>query len=112
VLGIVNGPVVTLPALFTYDLRPNLSLTGGALTSFASYRLASGLAADDADLAGNTWYVGGGAGVQLRAGRLHVLPAIEVQRSVSRTGRAADLPEINLLFLSLTVGIGPAAPAR
>lgn len=108
-LGLVNGPVATLPALLTYDLSPQLSLTGGALASFASYRLASGLGGGDADVSGDTLYAGGGVGVQLRTGRFHVLPAVEVQRSLSRTGRARDLPEIGLIFLSLTVGIGPAA---
>lgn len=111
VLGLVNGPVATLPALFTYDLSPQLSLTGGALVSFASYRLASGLGGDDADVSGDTLYAGGGVGLQLRAGRFHALPAVEAQRSLSRTGRAAELPEIGLLFLSLTVGVGPAVRA-
>lgn len=111
VLGIVNGPVATLPALLTYDLSPQVSLTGGALASFASYRLASGLGGDDPDVGGDTWYAGVGVGVQLRSGRFHILPAVEVQRSLSRTGRAADLPEIGLMFLSLTIGVGPAPGA-
>jgi hypothetical protein len=115
VLGIVNGPVLTLPALFTYQVSPAWAITGGALASFASYHAASGLGDDVADLSGETVYVGGGAGVELRSGGFHVMPALELQRSVSRTGAAAQAPQIGMLFLSITVGIGPdeqGVPAR
>jgi hypothetical protein len=110
VLGIVNGPVLTLPALFTYELSPTWAISGGALASYAAYRVAGGLSAEEADLSGNTLYVGGGAGVELRQGYLHIMPAVEVQRSVSRTGVAADAPDIGLILLSLTIGIGPREP--
>jgi hypothetical protein len=107
VLGLVNGPVVTLPLLITYELSPRIALSGGALGSFASYSVASGLGGDQADLGGDTVYVGGAAGLELRAGRFHLFPAVELQRSVSRTGTAAAVPEIGMLFFSFTVGIGP-----
>jgi hypothetical protein len=107
VLGLVNGPVVTLPLLITYELSPRVALSGGALGSFASYSVASGLGGDQADLGGDTLYVGGAAGLELRAGRFHLFPAVELQRSVSRTGTAAAVPEIDMLFFSFTVGIGP-----
>lgn len=106
-LGIVNGPVVTLPALITYQLSPSLAISGGALASYAAYRVPARLS-DEADLGGNTLYVGGGAGVELRAGHFHIMPALELQRSVSRTGAAARAPEIGLLFVSLTIGVGSA----
>jgi hypothetical protein len=114
-LGIVNGPVVTLPALVTYDLSPSWAISGGVLASYAAYRLEAGLGSQQADLSGNTLYVGGGVGVELRGGRFHIMPALELQRSVSRTGAAAQAPDIGLLFLSLSIGIGPpepSAPAR
>jgi hypothetical protein len=116
-LGIVNGPVLTLPALFSYELSPRWGLSGGLLASYAAYTIPSSLRLDEADLSGNTLYVGAGLGVELRAGRFHVMPALEVQRSVSRTGVPAQTPDIDLLFLSLTFGIGSpepltAAPAR
>lgn len=107
-LGIVNGPVLTVPALFSYELSPTWELSGGVLASYAAYRVPRDLQFDQADLSGNTLYVGAGAGLELRAGRFHVMPALEVQRSVSRTGVPAQAPEIGLLFLSLTIGIGPA----
>ena len=113
VLGIVNGPVLTLPALVTWELSPSLAISGGALASYAAYRVPASLS-EEADLSGNTLYVGGGAGVELRAGHFHIMPALELQRSVSRTGTAARAPDIDLLFLSLTIGIGPdeSSPAE
>lgn len=110
-LGIVNGPVLTLPALFSYELNPRWGLTGGILASYAGYTIPRGLGLDEADLSGNTLYLGAGLGVELRAGRFHVMPALEVQRSVSRTGVPPQTPDIGLLFLSLTFGIGPATSA-
>jgi hypothetical protein len=109
-LGLVNGPVATFPALFTYEVSPSWAVSVGALASYAVYRVAPGLGHDEADLSGNTLYVGGGAGVELRSGRFHVMPALELQRSVSRAGVAAQAPDIGLLFLSLTFGIGPREP--
>jgi hypothetical protein len=109
-LGIVNGPVLTLPALFSYELSPAWGLTGGVLASYAAYTVPRSLGLDEADLSGNTLYLGAGLGVELRAGRFHVMPALEVQRSVSRTGVPPQTPDIGLLFLSLTFGIGPARP--
>jgi hypothetical protein len=107
VLGLVNGPVATLPLLVTYELNPSIALSGGLLGSYASYSVASGLGGNEADLGGDTVYVGAGGGVEFRAGRFHFFPALEVQRSVSRTGTAAAAPDIGMLFFSLTVGIGP-----
>ena len=100
----------TLPALFTYDVSPSWAVSVGALASYAVYRVATGLGHDEADLSGNTLYVGGGVGVELHSDRLHVMPALELQRSVSRAGVAARAPDIGLLFLSLTFGIGPRDP--
>jgi hypothetical protein len=106
-LGIVNGPVATLPLIFTYDLDRSVSLSGGPLISAASYDVPDDLdGGDDADLGGDTLYAGGALGVELRAGRFHVMPSVELQRSVSRSGDVADLPAINLIFISLTAGLG------
>lgn len=108
VLGLVNGPVLTLPWLVTYDLSPTLSLSGGPLLSYASYSVPDSLDFGDLDLGGNTLYAGGGLGIQFRpALGLHVMPALEVQRSVWRGGRAEDLPVIDALFLGVTFGWGP-----
>jgi hypothetical protein len=110
-LGIVNGPVLTVPALFSYELSPAWGVSWGVLASYAAYQVPRSLGLDQADLGGNTLYVGAGAGVELRAGRFHLMPALEVQRSVSRTGVPPETPEIGMLFLSLTFGVGPAAPS-
>jgi hypothetical protein len=104
VLALVNGPVLTLPLIVTYDLGPRMSLSGGALLSYASYSTPSRLDVDDLDLSGDTLYAGGGFGLEFRpAFGIHVMPTLEVQRSVSRRG-VADLPVIDLLFLGVTLG--------
>lgn len=106
-LGIVNGPVATLPLLVTYDLEPWLSLSGGPLVLAASYRVPDDLdGREDADLGGDTLYVGGALGIELRAPPFHVMPSIELQRSVARSGEAASLPAIDVVFLTLSVGVG------
>jgi hypothetical protein len=106
VLALVNGPVLTLPLLITYDLGPDVSLSGGALLSYSSYTMPDSFRFDeDLDLSGQTLYAGGGLGVELRpAWGLHVMPAVELQRSVSRAGGAAELPAIDLLMLGVTFG--------
>jgi hypothetical protein len=112
VLGLVNGPVLTLPLLVTYDSSPGMSLSGGPLISYAAYSVPESLHFGDLNLAGNTVYAGGGLGLQLRpALGLHVMPTIEVQRSVSRRGDTEDLPVIDVLFLGVTVGWGPKQPS-
>jgi hypothetical protein len=106
-LGIVNGPVATLPLIVTYDLDASVSVSGGPLLSAASYDVPDDLdGGDDADLRGDTLYAGGAIGVELRAGMFHVMPSLEFQRSVSRSGDVADLPAIDMLFLNLTAGVG------
>jgi hypothetical protein len=113
VLALVNGPVLTLPLLVTYDLSPEVSLSGGALLSYASYSMPESFRfSEDLDLSGQTVYAGGGLGVELRPGwGLHVMPALEVQRSVSRRGDAAELPAIDIVILGVTFGWGSRRPA-
>lgn len=112
-LVLVNGPVLTLPLLVTYDLGPDVSLSGGGLLSYASYAVPDTFGLDeDLDLGGQTLYVGGGLGVELRpAWGLHVMPSVELQRSVSRRGDATELPAIDLLIFSVTFGWGSRRPA-
>jgi hypothetical protein len=105
VLGLVNGPVLTLPLLATWELSHELALSGGPLVSYASYSVPAGLSPEDADIGGNTLYVGGALGLEIRPGLgLHVLPSLEVQRSVSRGGDLAETPAIDLIFLGITLG--------
>lgn len=108
VLGLVNGPVFTLPLLITYDLSPTMSLNGGPLAAFASYSVPDTLRfGDDLDISGDTLYAGGGLGIEFRpALGIHVMPAIEVQRSVLRRGVLDDLPVIDMVFLGITLGWG------
>lgn len=114
VLALVNGPVLTLPLVITYDVGPDLSLSGGALLSYASYSVPDTFRFnDDLDLSGQTLYAGGGVGVELRpAWGLHLMPAIEVQRSVSRRGDAADLPAIDMVIFGVTFGWGSRRQAH
>jgi hypothetical protein len=104
-LGLVSGPVFTLPLLLTYDVSEGVSLSGGPLISYAAYDVPDSLETDDADIGGDTLYAGGAVGVELRLGRrFHIMPSVELQRSVSRSGEIDDLPDIDLLFLSVTAG--------
>lgn len=114
VLGLVNGPVATLPLIVTYDLSPGMSLSGGPVVSFASYSVPGSFDFGDLDLSGDTLYAGGGLGIELRpTAGIHLMPAIEVQRSVLRRGGAADLPVIDMLFFGVTLGWGGRGrPAR
>jgi hypothetical protein len=106
-LGIVHGPVATLPLLVTYDLEPWLSLSGGPLVLAASYRVPDDLdGGDDADLGGDTLYAGGALGLELRVGPLHLMPSVELQRSIARSGEASRLPAIDAVFISLSAGVG------
>ena len=112
VLALVNGPVFSVPAIVTYDLSPNMSLTGGPLVAFASYSVPRALDAGEPDLGGSSLYAGGGVGLELRpAFGLHVMPALEVQRSVWRGGRAQQLPVVDMVFFGLTFGWGSRAPS-
>jgi hypothetical protein len=105
VLALVNGPVLTLPLLATFDLSPEASLSGGALLSHASYSVPDSFRPGDLDLSGDTLYVGAGVGLELRPlWGLHVMPTVEVQRSVSRRGDVAALPAVDMLFLGVTFG--------
>jgi hypothetical protein len=109
-LFFVNGPVFTLPLLLTYDVSPGVSFSGGPLVSYAAYDVADSLEDDEADIGGNTVYAGGAVGVELRAGRgFHIMPSLELQRSVSRSGEVEDLPSINALFFSVTAGFAGGA---
>lgn len=104
-LGLVNGPVLTLPLIVTYDLSPDMSLSGGPLLSYARYSVPESLDYGDLDLRGETLYAGGGMGIEFRpAHGIHLMPTLEVQRSISRQGNAANLPRVDMLFLGLTFG--------
>lgn len=107
VLGLVNGPVLTLPLIVTYDLNPGLSITGGPVVSYASYSVPGSIDLGDLDIGGDTLYAGGGIGLELRpALGIHLMPAIEVQRSVARRGDIENLPVIDMLFFGVTLGWG------
>jgi hypothetical protein len=104
-LGLVSGPVATLPVLLTYDVSKGVSLSGGPLVSYAAYDVPDSLESDDADIGGNTLYAGGAVGVEFRIKNgFHIMPSLELQRSLSRSGEVDDLPSINLLFFSVTGG--------
>lgn len=104
-LALVNGPVLTLPLLITLDLSSSVSLSGGPLVSYASYSMPRRFRFGDLDLRGDTLYAGGGLGLELRpAWGVHIMPALEVQRSVSRRGDVESLPDVDMVFLGVTFG--------
>jgi hypothetical protein len=107
VLALVNGPVFTLPLIVTYDLSRNMSISGGPVASYASYSTPDSLDIGDLDLSGDTLYAGGGLGIEFRSALgIHVMPAVEAQRSVSRRGDVENLPTIDMLFFGVTIGWG------
>ncbi len=107
VLALVNGPVFTLPVIVTYDLSPGMSISGGPVASYASYSVPDSLDVGDLDLSGDTLYAGGGLGIEFRSALgIHVMPAVEAQRSLSRRGDVEDLPIIDMLFFGVTIGWG------
>ena len=104
-LGLVSGPLFTLPLLVTYDVSGGVSLSGGPLVAYAAYDVPGDFDANEADIGGNTVYAGGGIGIEFRTAKgFHVMPGLELQRSLSRSGDLSDLPSINLLFFSVTAG--------
>ena len=106
-LALVNGPVLSLPLIVTYDLNSGMSITGGPVVSYASYSVPETLRFGDLDLSGDTLYAGGGLGLELRpALGIHLMPAIEVQRSVSRRGDIERLPVVDMVFFGVTLGWG------
>jgi hypothetical protein len=112
-LGLVNGPVLTLPLVMTLDLNHGMSITGGPLVSYASYSVPGTIDFGDLDISGQTVYAGGGIGLELRpAFGIHLMPAVEVQRSVARRGDIENLPVVDMLFFGVTLGWGSqrAAP--
>jgi hypothetical protein len=75
--------------------------------SYAAYSVPDRFDTGDLDLGGDTLYAGGGLGIEFRpAFGIHVMPAVEVQRSVSRRGNIDDLPVIDMLFFGVTFGWG------
>jgi hypothetical protein len=117
VLALVNGPVLTLPLIVTYDFNAGMSISGGPVVSYASYSVPGSMDFGDLDLSGQTLYAGGGIGLEFRpALGIHLMPSVEVQRSVSRRGQLDNLPVVDMLFLGVTLGFGsprgsrPAAP--
>jgi hypothetical protein len=61
----------------------------------------------DLDLHGTTVYAGAGLGVELRpAFGFHVMPSVELQRSISRRGDVEKLPDIDMLFVGVSLGWG------
>jgi len=106
-LALVNGPVLSLPLIVTYDFNPGMSITGGPVVSYASYSVPGSLDLGDLDISGRTLYAGGGIGLEFRpALGMHLMPAVEVQRSVSRSGQLENLPVIDMLFFGVTLGFG------
>ena len=84
-----------------------MSISGGPVASYASYSTPDSLDVGDLDLSGDTLYAGGGLGIEFRSSLgIHVMPAVEAQRSVSRRGDVDDLPIIDMLFFGVTIGWG------
>jgi hypothetical protein len=110
-IGLVDGPVFTLPLLFTYDVAPLISVSGGPLASYAIYNVNDSLETDEADISGDTLFVGAGIGLEMRTRQgFHIMPTIEYQRSVSRSlddEFDGEVPALNVLFIGVTLGWGP-----
>ena len=111
-LFLVSGVSLTLPLLFTYDLTPAISVSGGPLASYNFYTVDDDFATeneDDVNLDGDLLFLGGGIGIEFRTRNgFHFMPGIEFQRSVSRSIDGVDDPAaLNFLFFGVTLGWGP-----
>lgn len=112
-LGWIEGFHGTLPVILTQDLKPGISLNVSAFGTYTSYSVTDDFESDDLDLAGDMLAVGGALGFQFetRSG-FHFMPAVEVQRSVHRSGDVQDLPDVTALILGVTFGWGADERAR
>jgi hypothetical protein len=117
VIGPVRGAVFTLPVMLTWDVSKYVSVSGGPLLSYSIYHASEWFSGGfDSDrgwrshgIGGETLYAGAGAGVQFRLLGVHLMPGVELHRSLSRSVDSADAdPGVSLLFVTLTFGWNPA----
>jgi hypothetical protein len=106
-IGFVEGFHGTLPVILTRDLKPGVALNLSAFGTYTSFSATEDFDEDDLDLAGDMLNVGGAVGVEFRTpAGFHFMPAVELQRSVYRSGDFADAPELTAVILGVTVGWG------
>jgi hypothetical protein len=112
-LGWIEGFHGTLPLILTHDLTPGISLNASAFGTYTSYSATDDFSTDDLNLAGDMLAVGGAIGFQFetRSG-FHFMPAVEMQRSVYRSGDVQDLPDVTAVILGVTFGWGADERAR
>jgi hypothetical protein len=103
----IEGFHGTLPLILTRDLSPGTSLNLCAFGTYTHFTATEDFGEDDLDFRGDTMNVGGALGFEFRTpSGFHFMPALEVQRSVYRSGDVVDAPDITALILGVTMGWG------
>jgi len=109
----IEGFHATLPLILTQDLKPGISLNVSAFGTYTHFTATEDFGEDDLDFRGDTLNAGGALGFEFRTpSGFHFMPALEVQRSVHRSGDIADAPEITAVILGVTLGWGADERAR
>ena len=107
-LGFIEGFSASLPLIATYDLSDGISINAAGFGMFTSFDTSIEDAEDNVDFSGKSIIAGGSGGIQFRtSGGFHLMPSVEYQHSLSRSGDAQSLPNINSLLVGLTLGWGP-----
>jgi hypothetical protein len=105
-LGFLHGLTTSLPLIATYDVTNAVSINSALFGMYTSYDLNGGQ--DDLDFGGNSVSGGLSGGVQFRAkGGFHLMPSVELQRTLARSGVSASLPDITSTIFAVTMGWGP-----
>ncbi|MFZ4578063.1 MAG: hypothetical protein ACOYOB_06645 [Myxococcota bacterium] len=106
-LLLYEGPSVTLPLIATFDLNDHLAINLAPYVGWSNLSLAGNQTNSDLrGLEGNLMTTGASAGVELRAGGLHVMPSVDWLQTVWQNIQTGSTSEESFLILTVTVGYG------
>ncbi len=106
-LGFINGVHTSLPLIATFDVARAVSLNAAVFGMFTSYDASVENAQDELDFGGDSLVGGASVGVQLRSSSgFHFMPALELQRTLARSGDVESLPDISSVIFAITMGWG------
>lgn len=112
-LGFIEGFHGTLPLIVTQDLKPGVAFNASVFGTYTHFSATGDFDAEDLDFRGDTLNVGGAVGIEFTTpSGFHFMPALELQRSLSREGAARDLPHITAVIFGVTAGWGADERAR
>lgn len=104
---ILEGPHATLPLIFTQDLRDDISLN---LAGYVGYRNLHATAGSDT---GSNWdrfavsaaTAGGSVGVEFHGSRIHVMPMLDIARTVSTLSESGSSTTASATQTYIVVGL-------